>query len=166
MAREITNIVLIGMPTAGKTTLSKLLASSLNYNLLSMDASIEEKEGISIPDIFSMHGEEYFRSVESEIALEASKMEKTVIDCGGGVVLKEENMDVLRRTGVVVWLDRDVDLLFPSDDRPLSKSPEEIKKLYDQRKDLYRKYSDIVVSNNDEIEDTLNEIVEKIKEWL
>lgn len=159
---EKKNVVLIGMPTAGKTTLSILLAEYLQRELIHLDDEIEHKVSMKISEYIPTYGEEAFRSVETEVVLEASKKENCIIDCGGGVVLRQENMDALKENGWIVWLNRSVDLLVPSTDRPLSETKEALEKLYEERKPYYRKYADIEVENNEAIETALLEI---IRQW-
>ncbi len=120
------NLVIIGMPTAGKTTLSTLLAKQTGRRLISMDKELEREMGMSIADCFQRYGEMYFRDRESDLARRVSTESNCVIDCGGGIVLREENMQALRKTGTIIWIDRPVGFLFPSADRPLSRDPEAV----------------------------------------
>lgn len=98
------NIVLIGFMGSGKSKVGKVLARKLKMNYMDMDMEIEKKEGRSIPQIFRDSGEFYFRRRESDIIMEISKQENTVISAGGGAVLLKKNVSRLKKSGVIVWL--------------------------------------------------------------
>jgi len=98
------NIVLIGFMGTGKTTIAKILATETGMKYVSTDAIIEKREGKPISDIFSDEGEPYFRKIEKEVIKEISELSNQVIDAGGGVVLDEENIVNLKRTGTVICL--------------------------------------------------------------
>lgn len=144
------NIVLIGLPGCGKTTVGKLLAKAMNRPLLDTDAMVVEKEGRSINAIFAAEGKAYFRVVESACAKEAGARQDCIIATGGGMVLKKENMDALKQNGVVYFLDRSAKEIAKSVDvsgRPLQKDdPARIFRLQKERDKLYRKYADAVYS--------------------
>ncbi|PRX19730.1 shikimate kinase [Orenia metallireducens] len=106
------NIALIGFMGTGKTTVAKLLAEILDYCLVDIDEEIVKVEGRSIPDIFAEEGEEYFRDVESKVTLNISQGDKQVISTGGGVVLREENIDNLKSNGIVVLLRATAETIF------------------------------------------------------
>ena len=153
------NIVLIGMPSSGKTTAGKLVADRLGMGFLDMDEEIVKRIGMPIADYFARYGEEAFRDVESEVCRYARSLEKTVISTGGGVIKRKENMVCLAHKGTIIWLDRDPDKLIPTDDRPLSSRKDDIYRLYEERKDLYKKYCDARISNNGEPGEAVNAIV-------
>lgn len=154
------NIVLIGMPSAGKTTIGRMLEERLKKPFIDLDDVIVEKAGKSIPEIFEENGEEGFRQLETEAALELSKLCGHVIATGGGTIKKKVNMDYLRLNGITIFIDRDVDKLISSDpNRPLSKSQEALKQMHSERLPLYHKYAEHVVLNNADIEDTLNQVL-------
>ena len=159
------NIILIGMSGCGKTVIGERVAILLNKRFLDADAEIEREQGVKISEIFEKHGEAEFRRLEREKTAELSTLENVVISTGGGVVLFEENMQNLKRNGVIVFLDRSVeDILSTLDNsnRPLLKDPSRVRKLYDDRIDLYRKYADITIKNVGAIK----EVAEKIaNEW-
>ena len=103
------NIILIGFMGTGKTASAKALAERLNMRYVSTDAMIEEREGITISDIFLKKGESYFRDLETRVAKDLSKDSNTVIDAGGGIVLREENISALKKSGILVALTARVD---------------------------------------------------------
>jgi len=149
------NIVLIGMPGCGKTTIGKRLARRLDREFIDMDCSIEEDVGMSVSDIFEMQGEEAFRRLETEKAQELSSMSGIIISTGGGAVTRDENMRCLKENGMVFFIERRIDKIVDTSDmsvRPLLQEDgaNTLKKLYDKRIDIYRKFADYIVTNNGE----------------
>ena len=128
------NIVLTGFMATGKTEISKAISEISKYNLVDTDDMIVEQEGITINEIFDKCGEEYFRKTECEVIKKAAEMKNVVIATGGGVVLNEQNIENLRKTGVI--FNR---LEEARKTRPLLKrdSIENIKKRFDDRKPFY-----------------------------
>src|SRR5690554_180913 len=122
---KLKNIVLIGFMGTGKSTIGKRLAEKLNMKYIDIDQYIEDKHGMSISDIFSNKGEPYFRELEKEAAKELSNLTGTVIATGGGIVLNTENIENLRRNGIIICLKADVDTILrntsSSHNRPLLK---------------------------------------------
>jgi shikimate dehydrogenase len=153
------SVILIGMPTSGKTTLGRLLAEQTGRNFIDMDEVLSERLGMSIADCFLRYGEEYFRRMESQLAREQSVGGRKVISTGGGVIKNEDNMRWLSAGGQVIWIQRDQQLLYPSADRPLSSDREAVMKLYEERKKLYERYSDAAVENNGTPEEAVNQIM-------
>lgn len=102
-----TRIYLLGLPSSGKTTLGKHLASYLDYQFVDMDAMIENKEGKTIPDIFATEGKCYFRKVEQEILINTLDLENTVISTGGGMPCFSDNMEVINQHGTSIFIDVD-----------------------------------------------------------
>lgn len=154
------NLILIGMPSAGKTTIGKLLAQRFNKDFIDLDDIIIEKAKIPIAQIFAEHGENEFRRLETMAALEVSEQTNKIISTGGGTIKKKCNMDHLSRNGVIIYIDRDLNKLNSNDPtRPLSASKEALKKLYEERHELYQRYADIIITNNNDIEDTVDHIV-------
>ena len=139
------NIVLIGLPGSGKTTVGRLLAERLGRAFLDTDTLVEQKEGRSIPEIFAAEGEAYFRAVETACAREAAAADGAVIATGGGMVLRAENMEALGQTGAVYFPDRSPEEIARSVDvsgRPLLKNQrEKIFRLHEEREPLYRRYA-------------------------
>ena len=153
------NIVLIGMPTSGKTTLAEMIASHTGRPLLEMDEVLVDRLGMSIKDCFAQYGEAYFRHMETELAKDLRNKEGIVISTGGGIIKNEENMRYLHENGIVIAIDRDPALLYPTDSRPLSSTVDAVKVLYEERKYLYKKYSDVVVDNNGSLQNTFDKIM-------
>ncbi len=158
------NIILIGMPTSGKTTISTRLGERLHKKVLHMDSMIEEELGMSIRECFRQYGEDYFRDAETELIRRICTCRDCVIACGGGVIKREENMKMLSDCGIVFLLRRDFSLLFPTEDRPLSSTREDLEKLYRERKELYRKYNDHVVINDGSVDETVDEIIRILRQ--
>ena len=160
MLKDRCNIVLIGMPSAGKTTIGKMLEGKLGKEFFDLDDMIIAKAGKSIPEIFQESGEAGFRAIETEVAIEASKMNNKIIATGGGVVKHKVNRDFLRLNGITIFIDRDIDKLISSDpNRPLSSSKQALQQMYKERYPLYQKYAAYIAVNNANIEETVDDIV-------
>lgn len=160
MLKDRCNIVLIGMPSAGKTTIGKMLEEKLGKEFFDLDDMIIAKACKSIPEIFQESGETGFRAIETEVAIEASKMNNKIIATGGGVVKHKVNMDFLRLNGITIFIDRDIDKLISSDpNRPLSSSKQALQQMYKERYPLYQKYAAYIAVNNANIEETVDDIV-------
>lgn len=154
------NIVLIGMPGCGKSTIGYRISQKINYSFFDADKYLEEKENRIISDIFSKEGEEYFRKLETKYLKDLSKKEQIIISTGGGAVKKKENIDILKQNGIIIFLDRTIEDISKEnhENRPLLQNIENLWKLYDERINLYRKYADIIIKNDDD----MNVIVERI----
>ena len=160
MLKNHCNIVLIGMPSAGKTTIGKMLEEKLGKEFIDLDDMIIAKAGKSIPEIFQESGEAGFRAIETEVAIEASKMNNKIIATGGGVIKHKVNMDFLRLNGITIFIDRDINKLISSDpNRPLSSSKQALQQMYKERYPLYQKYAAYVAVNNANVEETVDDIV-------
>lgn len=159
------NIVLIGMPACGKSTIGYWLSKKIGYPLLDTDKYLEEKENRIISDIFSNEGEEYFRNLETKYLKELSEKEGFIISTGGGAVKKKENIDILKKNGIVIFLNREINDLSKENHkhRPLLQDINNIQKLYDERIDLYKKYSDIIIKNNDDMSIIVDRIITALK---
>lgn len=151
------NLVLIGMPSCGKSTIAKELSERLNKCLVDFDEEFVRREKNSIESFFEMFGEREFRSKEKEICREFAGKLNQVISTGGGTVIDCENFTELARNGVIIYVDRPLDLLI-SDGRPLSKS-KGVERLYYERKDIYEE-ADFKVINDRSIEEVVEEILE------
>lgn len=143
--REKRSIVLTGMPGSGKSTLGRILAERLGRELVETDNEIVREAGMPITDIFAKYGEPYFRDLESEIIRKASSTGGKVISTGGGAVLRKENVEALSMNGKIVFLDRPLEDLLPTDDRPLANDADKIKALYKKRYPIYTEAADVVL---------------------
>lgn len=154
------NILLIGMPSCGKTSMGKMLAEKLKRDFYDTDKLIEEEEGKTIPEIFEEKGEDYFRNLESKILKDLSKRNGLVIATGGGTPLREENRYYIQQNSLVIYLNRNLENLETSG-RPLSKNLDNLKKLYKERKEIYEDIAHIKV---DVIEDKIKNLDLILKE--
>lgn len=157
------NIVLIGMPSSGKTTIGKALAARMGKRFADTDELIVGTTGKSIPEIFEEEGEKVFREIEKKVICDIAGNDGTVIATGGGVILDEKNVLALKRNGVIVYLDRKIDNLIATDSRPLSSNVDDLKKLYAKRKPLYEKYSEITIDDNDDVATVVRRAEEALK---
>lgn len=157
------NIVLIGMPSSGKTTIGKALAARIGKRFADTDELIVGTTGKSIPEIFEKEGEKVFREIEKKVICDIAVNDGTVIATGGGVILDEKNVLALKRNGVIVYLDRKIDNLIATDSRPLSSNVDDLKKLYDKRKPLYEKYAEITIDDNDDVATVVRRAEEALK---
>ncbi|MEE1244166.1 MAG: shikimate kinase [Acutalibacteraceae bacterium] len=155
------NIVLVGMPGSGKTTVGKLLAKKLQLEFLDTDNLITEKYG-NITDIFKTKGEAVFRDYESEVIKEISAVAGRVIATGGGAVLRAQNTDLLKRNGRIYFLDRPLESICATPDRPLSSNREDLEKRFNERYDIYRNCADRHIISNGTETDTVNAVLEDI----
>lgn len=158
MERTTRNVMLIGMPGSGKSTVGAALAESLGRRLVDVDERIVELAGCSIPEIFAKDGEEGFRQIEHQALCEVSKESGLVIATGGGVVTRPENLDPMCQNSLIVWLLRDTALL-PKDGRPLSQA-NSLTEMFKVREPLYRAAADCIADNNGSLEDTVKQILE------
>ena len=163
MIKEKENIVLIGMPSSGKSTIGKLLSDKLNRTFIDIDEMIVSKINMSIKDYFSKYGEQSFRNIEAEVIKNISKNNSIVISTGGGSILRKENVDALRRNGKIFFLDRPLDNLFFTDDRPLSSSKEDLEKLFNDRYHKYLSICDERIDSNISIDEVISQIEERRK---
>lgn len=157
---QMCNIVLIGMAGCGKSTIGKKLSELLRKEPVDIDEMIVNTEKMSIPQIFEDKGEDYFRWCENVAVNIAGKEKSQIIATGGGVITRPENYNSLKQNGIIVFINRDADLL-PSDNRPLSQKYG-IKELYEKRIPLYRQFADIEVDGNGTIDEVANRIVKEI----
>ena len=162
------NIVLIGMPASGKSTIGKLLAKKMNYEYYDADRYLERKENVKISTLFSEKGEEYFRNLETKYLKELSQKNGIIISTGGGAVKREKNMQILGEKGIIVFLNRKIEDIAKENHeaRPLLQNIDNIYKLYDERIELYNRYSDIIVENNGTLKEVTDRIAEKIEKFL
>ena len=142
------NIVLTGMPGCGKTTVGQLLAKELGRTYLDVDQLIEERSGLHPADIIRNQGEPAFRELETAVIRDIAWQTGCVIATGGGSVLRDENIRLLQMNGRIFFLDRPIELLIPSDDRPLSSTKEAITQRYHERYARYISTADTIIPHN------------------
>ena len=164
LRKEQLNVVLIGMPSSGKSTLGRILADKLGKRFVDLDEEIVKADGRSIPDIFAAEGEESFRAKETEQTQRFSKEGRQVLSCGGGIIKKPENIRALRQNGVVLFLDRPLDALTVGGGRPLSSSADALKTMEAQRRPLYLAAADAVIPNNTTVADAAAAALEALDE--
>ncbi len=160
MLRKTENIVLVGMPASGKTTIGKRIAEKLGMDFVDCDDEIVKKTGKSIPEIFAECGETGFRDVEAETVKEVSARKNTVIATGGGAILRETNTDMLRENGRIYFVDRNLESLIPTSDRPTASSREAIEKRYRERYGIYVSCCDVHIKATDIVEENTEKIIE------
>ena len=157
---QMCNVVLIGMAGCGKSTIGKALAEKLNKQLVDTDEMIVNTENKPISEIFAEKGEVYFRWCENVAVNIAGKEKSQIIATGGGVITRPENYNSLKQNGIIVFINRDADLL-ATDGRPLSQKYG-AKELYEKRLPLYRQFADIEIDGNGTVEEVSNRIVKEI----
>lgn len=162
LSHQMKNIVLIGMPGCGKSTIGTLLAEKLGRTLADADEKIISLAGKSIPDIFAQDGEPTFRDWETKALTDLGKQSGLVIATGGGCVTKKRNYPLLHQNGYLVWLERDCSVL-PTDGRPLSQA-NDLGKMYAARKPLYEAFADIRVENTGTPAETVQKILDALEE--
>ena len=156
LQHQMENIVLIGMPGCGKSSIGKLLSKKTGRRFVDADAEILRAAGKSIPEIFSQDGEEAFRNLETEVLSELGKQSGLIIATGGGCVTKAHNYPLLHQNGSIFWLKRDI-VSLPTDGRPLSQT-NRLEEMYQIRKPLYEAFADYVINNDGDPEETLRQI--------
>ncbi len=151
-----TNIVLIGFMGTGKSTIARHLGAMFAMDVIEMDQVIAQREGMSIPDIFEIHGEQYFRDAETDLLIEMQSKKNVVISCGGGTPLRERNVAAMKENGKVVLLDARPETIYErvKDDhsRPLiekNKNIPFIAGLMEERRGRYTAVADIIIQTDD-----------------
>lgn len=158
---QMENIILIGMPGCGKSTIGRLLADCLGRPFEDADAVLEGTYGRTIASIIPQDGEDAFRQMESQVLLNLGKLSGQIIATGGGCVTRPENYYNLHRNGKIIWLCRDVHLL-PTEGRPLSK-PGKLEEMFAARSPLYSNFADIIIENSGTPMETIAKIMEELK---
>lgn len=164
------NIVLTGFMGTGKTEVGRLLARLLGYNFVDADSVIEEDQKMPITEIFKRFGEPHFRDIESEVIKRLSEMERVVVSTGGGAVLRQENMDNLRKKGIIICLMASPETIYErtkyDSSRPLLQveNPlQRIKELLDFRRPYYEKADIMIDTDGKTPEEVAQEILKKIR---
>ena len=164
------NIVMIGFMGAGKSTVAEYLSTMFAMEVVEMDQEIVKEEGMSIPDIFATYGEEYFRNLETDLLIEMQDKKNVVISCGGGVAMRERNVEEMKKNGKVVLLTASPETIYErvkdNNDRPVlqgRKNVAGISELMEQRREKYEAAADIVVNTDDKDVLTIcEELVQKL----
>ena len=162
LSDQMQNIVLIGMPGCGKSTVGKALADILGRSFVDADAKIVQLAGKPIPRIFAEDGEEVFREYETRVLAELGKQSCLVIATGGGCVTRQRNYPLLHQNSRILWLKRDLASL-ATDGRPLSQA-NKLTQMYEVRRPLYEAFADCAVDNNGPLEETIRAIRTKLEE--
>jgi shikimate dehydrogenase len=161
IVKDKENIVLIGMPGSGKSTVGKQLADAMGRPFLDTDALIVERTGKAISDIFAEVGEAGFREIESEVVKDtANNSTGCVIATGGGAILRDDNVRALARGGRIYFLDRPLEALLPTEDRPLASTADAIRRRYAERYERYCATADVRVENGRAVEEAVSMIRE------
>ena len=158
------NIVLVGMPGSGKTTVGTKLAQLLNREVIDSDDEIVKDVHMTIPEYFEKYGEVEFRDRESEVTERLAQKNGVVIATGGGAVLRDKNVKMLRRNGVIVFLDRSIDNILPTEDRPLSRDREALQKRYNERYPIYCAAADIHISADGSVDEVAERVIKAFSE--
>lgn len=156
--QEKENIVLIGMPASGKSTVGRILSERLQKKLIDTDELIVEREGKSIPEIFETVGEAGFRDIESSVIRDIASVNDAVISTGGGAVLRDENVKALKENGRLYFIDRPLSALIPTSDRPTASTREAIEKRYHERYGIYKASCDVHIDANRDADGVADEI--------
>lgn len=157
LRRQMENLILIGMPGCGKTTIGMLLAQRTGKKFVDADEALEQRVGRPITEIIPMEGESAFRQMETDTLAQLGKQSGLVIATGGGCVTQERNHPLLHQNGTILWLTRSIDKL-PTNGRPLSQAGK-LSEMFEKRRALYERFADISVSNDGPVEETLAQIM-------
>ncbi len=161
IAKDTQNIILIGMPSCGKSTIGKLVANALGREFFDADTEFERMHSITPESAINELGEDAFRKKEIETLASLGKMSGAVIATGGGTVTREENYPSLHQNGIIVYIKRDLSLL-STDGRPLSKAGK-LEELFQKRKALYEAFADVTVENSGTPDDAATVIQKEIE---
>lgn len=163
ISRDTQNIILIGMPSCGKSTIGNIMSKMLSRQFLDADDEFKSMHGITPADAINTLGEPAFRDMESATLAELGKLSGVIIATGGGAVTRKENYPSLHQNGIIVYIKRDIDKL-STEGRPLSQRSS-LNELFNRRKALYEGFADMTVENNGSAEETANNILNALKEF-
>lgn len=166
------NIFLIGFMGAGKSTIARTLQRKLGFPLVEMDERIVQEQGMSINDIFAQYGEAHFREIESQLVVDLGKQEPSIVSCGGGVVVRPENTQNMKKSGRIVLLKASPETIFErvknSTDRPILNghmNVEYIAELMEKRRALYEEAADITIQTDGKTREQIcEEIIGKLRD--
>lgn len=161
LRNQMQNIVIIGMPGAGKTTISNALGEALSRRVIDTDVEIVARANMEIPEIFEKYGEDYFRQLETEVIRDVGKLGGVIISTGGGVITRIENYPLLHQNSTIVWIQRDIESLVKNG-RPISMSTD-LNTLYLIRRPFYEGFADIAINNDGKVSETVSAILEVLK---
>ena len=164
------NIMLIGFMGSGKSSVSRYFNRKYGLEVVEMDQLIVEQQGMSINDIFTKYGEEYFRNLETELLINIQSKNNVVVSCGGGVAMRDRNVVEMKKNGTVVLLEASpqtiLDRVKHNNDRPLlkgKKNVEAISELMEVRRPKYQAAADIVIkTDNKSVKNICEEVIEKL----
>ena len=157
LQHQMENIVLIGMPGSGKTTVGKLLSAKTGKRFIDADEELVQYAGCSIPDIFAKDGEPVFRQLETQVLSRLGQQSGLILATGGGCVTQDRNYPLLHQNGTIFCIQRDINKL-PTEGRPLSQATK-AEELYRVRKPLYEAFADHMIDNNESIEAAVCQIL-------
>jgi len=156
------NLYVTGIMGCGKTAAGEKAAEILGVPFFDVDTEVEKQENRPISELFRLHGEAYFRGIETQVLQRLSGLDNAIVSTGGGIILQPGNVELMKKTGKVIWIKRPVDLILCSVDaavRPLiADNPNRLKEIYAQREPLYKQYADAVVHNTGTLEEAAKEI--------
>ena len=166
------NIFLIGFMGAGRSTIARTLQRELGFPLVEMDERIVQEQGMSINDIFAQYGEAHFREIESQLVVDLGKQEPSIVSCGGGVVVRPENTQNMKKSGRIVLLKASPETIFErvknSTDRPILNghmNVEYIAELMEKRRALYEEAADITIQTDGKTREQIcEEIIGKLRD--
>lgn len=159
---DLRNIVLIGMPSCGKTTIASELAKRYDKKVIDLDEEIVKSNQQSIKSMFEEYGEAYFRAKEHETCCTFAKENKQIISTGGGIIKRLDNIEALKQNGIIIHVRRNLDELLVDESRPLSKDHQALEAMEKERLPIYTKVADIEIDNNGTIEEALLKIEEAL----
>jgi len=156
------NIVLVGMPGCGKSTVGKKLAKQLNRELIDTDEEITKREGKTPSEIITEKGEPVFRDIEAAVCADLATKNNAIISTGGGAILRNANVVNLKHNGIIFFIDRDLEKIRPTGDRPLSNSEDKLKAVYEYRYPIYKACADYHIKSDNDVMHTVNQVKESL----